>query len=454
MSADFSASALYAMIAQDVPDNVLGDMSATTSDVDLGDIATYLRQPSAIGLRLDSAVLLAHVSSRLFQEAHLDLERQGFFLGMSPELSGKPKSSEIRYTPVNLARLLVQTALRSWSGPRDPRLLDPACGSGAFLLEAVNEIARSYPDLNPSLSGLDVSAPAVAIAHMSVRQAAELLRQANVDVRCLNALEEDWPPADIVVMNPPFRAWKDMDADDRDRVAQVTGSKRRNDKSLAFLHKAWETLRPGGILTSVLPAPLLLSDGMAELQSKFETGGEVLLIGRLEGYTYFTNAIVETAFIVVRKTAPSSESMTRFALGTRDHEDEAIREIRMNQGEGTTKVAEIYTVAQNKLTETGWLPRPRRLVELLDWARRSALPSVSDTFNVHQGVRTGLKAAFVLSYEECLALPKKEQTFFRPAAGQGSIHSGVLTRPLYVFYPYSGAGTTIETEDALLESVP
>ena len=450
----FLASELYKLFSQDGLQELVGGLIDSSGDADLSDVAHYLMQRSAVGLRLHADILLAHVSSRLFQEAHLDLERQGFFLGMAPEPSGKPKSSEIRYTPVNLARLLVQKTLTAREGSNSALLLDPACGSGVFLLEAVNEIAQNHVGLSVSLKGVDVSVPAVAIARTSVREAASALKNADVEIQLTNALDNTWPAADVVVMNPPFRAWKDMDDDDRKRVEKATGNKKRPDKSLAFLQKAWDVLQTGGVLASVLPAPLLLSDGMRTLQKTIEAEGEVLLIGRLEGYTYFTNAIVETAFIVVRKSAPSPQSLTTIALGKRNHEDAAIRQLRVNAPEQSTNVAEIYSVAQNLLPETGWLPRPRRLVALLDWARRTELPRVSDTFDVHQGVRTGLKAAFVLSAQELHAMPKREQRFFRPAAGQGSINAGVLTRPLYVFYPYSGAGATLESEDTLQDKVP
>jgi hypothetical protein len=75
-------------------------------------------------------------------------------------------------------------------------------------------------------------------------------------------------------------------------------------------------------------------------------------------------------------------------------------------------------------------------------------------FTIRQGVRTGLKAAFVLSKAELARLPKSERNFFRPSAGQGSIERGTLSASGFVFYPYSPGGLIIGSEAELRRELP
>jgi len=453
---DVSGRTLLGEMANSCNHNLLSGSAAHITTFDFSDIELYLTQRTSLNLRLHADVLLSHVSSKLFQEAHLDLERQGFFLGMAPEPSGKPASSEIRYTPVNLARLLVQRALDAHGASDALTICDPACGSGVFLLEAANEIIQRRQVATLSLAGIDTSIPAAVIAESCLTHIAGNANGVSVaaTVQCADALETEWSDPDIIVMNPPFRSWEDMDDSDRQRVVRAAGHRSRPDKALAFLHRAWTSLKSGGVLASVVPAALLASESMKGLRNLWRSCGQVVLLGRLEGYTYFTNAVVETAFVVVRKQTPTAASRTQIAIGNRNQEDAAIRQVRLNESERSTEAAEVYTIAQDVLQDIGWLPRPRRFVELLNWARSISLPRVSDIFQVRQGVRTGLKTAFMLTESEFDALPKPERRFFRPAAGQGSIEAGVLSRRVFVFYPYDRGGAILETESTLRSEMP
>ncbi len=112
------------------------------------EFADVFVEPDPItGCRLDADLLMRHASGLLYQEAHLELERpiqiQGRLFGIP---SGRPEKGtakpDARFTAPPLARLLAEQALKIHLGlvikqPGDKiSVLDPACGSGVFLVEA------------------------------------------------------------------------------------------------------------------------------------------------------------------------------------------------------------------------------------------------------------------------------------------------------------------------------
>lgn len=163
------------------------------------------------------------------------------------------------------------------------RVLDPACGSGNFLYVAYRELVRvelalldrlrrEFPgepadarvDVTNFL-GIDIDADAVALARMTLLCARQ---RAHVEVRaagfaapgplaecehivCADALFVDWPPADVVIGNPPFQAKNRMQAELgaeyvqrlRRRYPEVPG---RADYCVYWFRRAHDHLPPGG----------------------------------------------------------------------------------------------------------------------------------------------------------------------------------------------------------------
>ena len=102
----------------------------------------------------------------------------------------------------------------------------------------------------------------------------------------------------------------------------------------------------------------------------------------------------------------------------------------------------------------GWLPRRRADFDLLERLESLRFPSVGQLFEIHQGMRTGSKGAFLLSEPEFMSLPKRERKYFRRAAGQGVVKDGALVGGDYVFYPYAPSGPLLESEGQLNVEVP
>ena len=96
-------------------------------------------------------------------------------------------------------------------------------------------------------------------------------------------------------------------------------------------------------------------------------------------------------------------------------------------------------------------PRAERVVRALEDAQT---PKISDLFNVHQGIQTGLNDALLLTGDEWSRLPLKERRFFRRATMSDSIQNGKVERPYYVFFPHTPEGPLFRREADVEAALP
>ena len=71
---------------------------------------------------------------------------------LSAEGQDQKRGSGAYYTPIHLAELTVDIATAGWSTLIDKRILDPACGSGIFLVTLFNRMAEEWRWRNPKSS--------------------------------------------------------------------------------------------------------------------------------------------------------------------------------------------------------------------------------------------------------------------------------------------------------------
>jgi adenine-specific DNA-methyltransferase len=447
----------------------------------------FVESDPASGRTLDPFLLLRHAAGILYEEAHRELDRaenQVTFDFFTPS-GGAPTrapSSVIHFTPPGLARVMAELAWRFYDqieheAGRRPTLVDPACGSGSFLLEGFMcaQTRRSQNGLK--LHGIDISKRAVEMTTLAVTDA---VRSAGGDAPDLvieqkNSIASDWA-ADIILMNPPFMAWNDLDEDQRKSVLSICGDAAgRPDLASAFIVRAIDSLRPGGVLASILPSSLLSASSADLLRTKVLQSAEVKVIGRFRGNDIFPNALVEVSIIVAQKrTAPMPASraseFTTMLLSSPGSSEAALRALRrgtlLPNDAGRYEIYEApLTVPAKKetapkkekkeeagsVTYSSWLPRPQLLRLLIPRLEASGLPRVGQIFSVKQGIRSGANPVFVLSHDAVRALPLSEREYFRPLAGNKTIEDGKLATSEFIFYPYDTEGLRLKSE-ADLES--
>ena len=149
------------------------------------------------------------------------------------------------YTPPELVAWVLDRAL----GPGVERILDPACGTGHFLVAAARRLGVR------AVFGSDLDAEAVRIARLRLLAEDPTVTAAEVAerVRVADGLTV-WEGGgfDAVVGNPPFLSQL------RSRTAgEAGGLGAYTDTSAVFLHRALDLVRDGGTVALVQPLSLL-----------------------------------------------------------------------------------------------------------------------------------------------------------------------------------------------------
>lgn len=447
------------------------DIPHKTAALDARDLVRNMVAPDRYtGCKLHPTLLFRHGASRLYQEAHLEIERnpQGYFSGLEPtrEPVGASSPRDVRFTPPNLARALVQKALEAMpNGTRDLTILDPACGSGVFLVEAIRELSGGANVRQRKIKtvGYDISDISEYTARFCLEYATHHARGSRgvrtEVVRC-DSLDHSWVESDIILMNPPFIPWERLTNEQKRKVGSVLGDvfTKRPDIAMAFVTKAVNTLAPGGVLGCVLPAALLTSRTGLAWRKWLGMQGSLRLVGCFEGYKYFATSLVETAFLVYRKHTGHRQEIKSVDVLISDEgsEDAALRALRL---ESETAVpingVECFRRPLQAFSPQNWRPLRESAYKEKDRIAALGLPRIDDLFEIKQGVRTGNKPVFVLKASQYEELRRKERKFFRPAAGGGSIRNGQLHLVEYVFYPYTTDGRLLCTsEEELKDCLP
>ncbi|WP_158515975.1 N-6 DNA methylase [Pararhodobacter sp. CCB-MM2] len=171
-----------------------------------------------------------------------------------------------------------------------PRVIDFACGSGSFLVAAIDEVLKLLKARDPQkpwakiliggrfIAGVDIDPKAVSIArlrlwHRLVEEpdALPLPSLSEIVISADGLRSETWgkldQPYDIVLGNPPFLKTSLVEEKD-DLSDRFKTAKGRFDFSHLFAEQAIKVLAPGGILGLVLPNRILQSASAQTLRAE------------------------------------------------------------------------------------------------------------------------------------------------------------------------------------------
>ena len=425
--------------------------------------------------KLFPALAIRHASSQLFQEAHSELLRAStssdlFNLVGEANVDQRPRQGA-HYTPPALARLLVEqsiSALENVATRQTLIICDPACGSGAFLFESLRVLRRIGFTGRLVISGQDISAAAVSMARFVLRMALrdwspeggyELHIRAGDSLGALGI-----PDADLIIMNPPFVSFGVQSREQKEQLREAFGGRMpaRGDLCMAFLLRAIESLKEGGVLGALFPASLLSSKFSYSLRQRISESGPFLLLGSIGDFGLFTHAQVQVGCIVLRKDSAKRKKPTTALVTGNDARPtgEAFRWLRKRQAEpasieGTGSDWSIFLVSGNELEnrKTWRFPTPRDQ-SLLRSLENAGVQTIAELFDVRQGIQTGLNEAFLLTEEEWRGLPTNERKYFRRATMGDSIHDGLIVKTYFLFFPHLADGPMFEEEKSLQRAVP
>jgi len=320
------------------------------------------------------------------------------------------------FTPYPIVKLAVEMI----APQPNESVIDPACGSGGFLIQTILSICRNHPDIDKAayiqrhIRGIEFN-PDVALSGM-IRLAFE--GGVGSEIICANALVEREQlnnAFDVVLTNPPFgskgkvgdqkilktyllaRRWAKTQNDGWEVTRNVLAGQ---SPEILFIEKSLKLLRLGGRMAIVLPDGLLQNVSNSHIRFWLRSQAKVLGVVSIpqEAFVPYGTGI-KTSLLLLKKL-PSSVGNVFMArvqkigykvkgqpVYKRDDNgrimrtpsgmniiDEDIDEIasaysRFKDGTLETESEEIYVVPENllniRLDVEHYQPKDRRLLETL-----------------------------------------------------------------------------------------
>jgi hypothetical protein len=181
-------------------------------------------------------------------------------------LDARARRRGAHYTAPDVALGLVARVLDHWNGAGVPRVIDPACGAGVFLVAAAELLVRRGADASSalrSLHGADLDPQAIDAAHRALGEWAGI-DASDADLRVADGLHDDVGSGfDLVIGNPPFRgqlaAETARSAGERDAVGIGFGRASAGyvDTAALFLLRGTELAGAGGVVSMIQPRSIL-----------------------------------------------------------------------------------------------------------------------------------------------------------------------------------------------------
>ncbi|MBN1336666.1 MAG: N-6 DNA methylase [Deltaproteobacteria bacterium] len=228
-------------------------------------------------------------------------ERRPSQVGLATSI---PKLNGRIYTPPAVASRLFD--LLPW--PPGP-LLDPACGDGVFLAEALRRIARLAPGraADCPITGWDVDEEALALARARL---AVVAAETGLPAPVLYQRDALDPGEEgrfaCVVGNPPYLEAKRMPASlqARIRAACPVAARGAFDLYGAFVERAHALVGPGGAFGFVLPDRFLVTAYAEGLRRLLLEDGSIRVVDLTREAVFEDAAVYPVLLAVVRSGAP------------------------------------------------------------------------------------------------------------------------------------------------------
>lgn len=207
-------------------------------------------------------------------------------------------------------RPVVDFVIRALAPRANEVVIDPACGSGAFLAHA-----RAHTKKVRAF-GTDVDPRAVRVARLvAIAQG----RGSDTIVRRDGLRGGDLPPADVIATNPPFAGRAPADG------FAIGGLVRTPERDLLFLERAIDLLAPGGRLGIVLPYNKAAGGSFTAVRRWLFERARVLAVVGLPRETFLPHTSQRTFVLFAKKRrrgeASRPDERTLFVVSERAGKD-------------------------------------------------------------------------------------------------------------------------------------
>lgn len=442
---------------------------------------------------------LGHVATIAKQRVQEAQARMNLGIATEPvfELTAKKqhrKEQGIYYTPKFVTDYIVKETVGRFIQEHNHhdimnmKILDPACGSGSFLIRAYDELLRYHADqrgksvleldqferlpvLTGNIFGVDLDMQAVEIARLNLllRSLArrEMLPTLADNIRCGNSLisgtEKElesyfgdgwrgkkpfhWETEfekimaaggfDVVIGNPPYVRIQTLPRDEADYYRKYYQSAFGSfDMYVLFLEQGIRLLKPGGRLGFITSGKFLKADYGKKIRQLLHEECTVESIVDLSAQQIFTDATTYPIVMIIRKGADGNSFKYTFVPG----------DIDLSKSHQLSDVAPIIA-SQTVMTKGIWPPLPANDALLSRLSKGTTL--LGDVAErIFQGLKTSADSIYTLEPVENLerttvvvTRSKKrfelENAMLKPLIKGGQMHRYHIDTPeLVILFPY------------------
>ena len=258
--------------------------------------------------------------------------------------AGKRKEQGIYYTPSYIVDYIVKNALgpvldkcRSIRDIKKIKVLDPACGSGSFLVKAVDIIADKYKGfgykdeellkrqiIDENIYGVDLDTQAVEITRLNllINALSERTKFSPLkNIKNGNSLTFDWREEfsevfkqggfDVVIGNPPYiKEFVSKDA--FDELHSNPYYQGKMDIWTMFACMSIDLLKENGLLGFIAPNNWVTNAGASIFRSKILKDGELKSFIDFVDYKVFEKAGIQTMIFVFEKKHPNKKYLVNY----------------------------------------------------------------------------------------------------------------------------------------------
>lgn len=256
------------------------------------------------------------------------------------------------FTPKNVVKMIVEMIDLSPSN----KIIDPCCGSGGFLVEALKNVWIKSENINSELgwpeTEIEIEKQKIAIENFRgidkdsflskvCKAQMAILGDGRGGVFCENSLDKpiNWKVQtqdkiglgkfDVLITNPPYGT--KIKIDDKDVLNQfdLACKWKQDKKSLAwvkgavkdsetpqnlFIERCIEFLKPGGRMALVLPDGIFGNDGLSYIRNYILTKGRVLAVIDLPKETFQPHTSTKTSVILVQKYVDENDKNIKYPV--------------------------------------------------------------------------------------------------------------------------------------------
>jgi len=375
------------------------------------------------------------------------------------ERKGWRKKHGIYYTPQFVVRYIVANTLgrlleeRSYNEVKQLKVLDPACGSGSFLIEAFDvldkyhrgvrgdhaefDFFRRAEILTSNIYGVDLDAQAVEIARLNLllktlNQRAQLpdlvdsIRQGNSlisgtpeelqeyfgedweEKRPFN-WEEEFPQImasggfDVVIGNPPYFTMLNLPAHDQRyfEAAYPEIFAGQNDILYYFIVRGLRLLKDSGLLGFIVSRYFLESVHAKKFRQFILDHAAIKAIVDFQNVQLFEGVNVLTAIVILERQNVENlrrGNQVKVVKVNRWSGDymQLMAHIQSHLGESyVDEFIQVFPISQSSMTADPWSLSPMS-VELLKQKMAANSWALGSIFEIGQGMKTGLNEVFIV----------------------------------------------------------